>query len=137
MTLLVDTSFLFALTNRRDKSHTLCAQFAQTIREPLVVATTVLPEICYLLDMRLGYQIMQQFVAQLSGGAWGVEPVTHDDLPRTAELLSQYHDNRLDFVDATLITVAERLNIQRVLTLDRRHFTVIRPRHCATFEILP
>ena len=36
-----------------------------------------------------------------------------------------------------LVAVAERLKIRRVLTLDRRHFEMIRPRHCASFEILP
>jgi hypothetical protein len=33
--------------------------------------------------------------------------------------------------------MAERLNVRRILTLDRRHFELIRPRHCPAFELLP
>jgi hypothetical protein len=32
---------------------------------------------------------------------------------------------------------AERMNVRRVLTLDRRHFAAVRPRHCSGFEVLP
>ncbi len=137
MTVLADTSFLFALTNRNDKSHAACAAVAQSLRVRTVVPLTVLPEVAYLLDMRLGHHIMQQFVEQITRPAWTLETINQDDLQRAAALLKQYHDNRLDFVDSTIIAIAERLNIKRVLTLDRRHFQVVRPLHCVAFEILP
>jgi predicted nucleic acid-binding protein len=35
------------------------------------------------------------------------------------------------------MAVAERLNIGRVLTLDRRDFQIMRPRHRDFFELLP
>ena len=54
-----------------------------------------------------------------------------------AALLEQYADARLDFVDATLVAIAERLNIRRLLTLDQRHYRMIRPTHCPVFELLP
>jgi predicted nucleic acid-binding protein len=44
---------------------------------------------------------------------------------------------KLDFVDTLIVAIAERLNILRVLTLDRRDFHLIRPKHCGAFEILP
>ena len=110
MTILVDTSYLFALTNQNDSSHPICAQFAQTVREPLVIPLTVLPEIAYLLDARLGHRVMQPFVAQVARPWWALEPITPPDLERTAELLAQYRDSRLDFVDATLVALAFNLN---------------------------
>jgi hypothetical protein len=33
--------------------------------------------------------------------------------------------------------LAERLNVTRIATLDRRHFTVVRPRHSTAFELVP
>jgi hypothetical protein len=33
--------------------------------------------------------------------------------------------------------MSERLNISRILTVDQRHFRLIRPRHVAAFDILP
>jgi predicted nucleic acid-binding protein len=40
-------------------------------------------------------------------------------------------------VDALIVAMAERLNIIRLLTLDRRDFQIIRPKHCGSFELLP
>ncbi len=62
--------------------------------------------------------------------------VTCEDCSRAAEILHIYAEAKIGFVDASLVAVAERLKIRRVLTLDRRHFDMIRPRHCDCFEIL-
>jgi predicted nucleic acid-binding protein len=35
------------------------------------------------------------------------------------------------------MAVAERYEITRILTLDRRDFEIVRPAHIAHFEILP
>ncbi len=137
MMTLVDTSFLFALTNRNDLSHTACVEVAQNIRTRWIVPLTVLPEVAYLLDSRLGHHVMQQFIEQISQPTWTLEAVHPDDWPRVADLLKTYQDSRLDFVDATLIAIAERLRIKRLLTLDQRHFRLVRPHHCPAFEILP
>jgi predicted nucleic acid-binding protein len=40
-------------------------------------------------------------------------------------------------VDASIIAVAERLNVTTIATLDRRDFTVVRPVHCQAFELIP
>lgn len=44
---------------------------------------------------------------------------------------------KLDFVDATIVTLAERLDIQKILTVDVRDFRTICPKHCAYFDIIP
>ncbi|WP_225978680.1 twitching motility protein PilT [Gandjariella thermophila] len=56
---------------------------------------------------------------------------------RMAQLVKTYADLPLGAVDASVITVAERLGISRVATLDRRHFTVVRPKHVPALELLP
>lgn len=137
MTVIADTSYLFSLANRRDRFHTHCLAFAQTLQERLVIPVTVLPEISYLLDSRLGHHVMRRFVEQLTLPETNVEPLQDADLARTQRLLHQYADARLDFVDATLIAMAERLNVQRILTLDHRHFQLVRPAHCTAFTLLP
>lgn len=80
---------------------------------------------------------MRRFVRAVRDPGWSIVPLPDSDLERAAELLDQYHDSKLDFVDATIVAMAERLNVRRILTLDRRHFEMIRPRHCPAFEILP
>lgn len=136
-TTLVDTSFLFALINQHDHSHAICARFARMTEDHLIVPVTVLPEVAYLLDSRLGHHVMQQFITSIAQPEWTLVTIAQEDLRAAAETLDRYHDMRLDFVDATIIAVAERLGIKRILTLDRRHFHAVRPKHCAAFELLP
>ena len=137
MSLLVDTSFLFALMNSKDRHHAACAETALKVTGRLIVPLTVLPEIAYLLDSRLGHHVMRQFVHQITRSVWTLAVPDSSDLTRAAAILDQYQDSRFDFVDATLVAIAERLHIERVLTLDRRHFQLIRPSHCNAFELLP
>ncbi len=137
MTAIIDTSFLFALTNTNDKNHVACLTVAQQMRGRFIIPMSVLPEIAYLLDSRLGHHVMRQFIARVQQPAWTLTPVVEKDLVRSSQLLTQYNDLRIDFVDTTLVAVAERLKVTRVLTLDRRHFRVIRPLHCPAFTLLP
>ncbi len=134
---LVDTNFLVAIANGHDRYHADCLALASVIKTGFIVPVTVLPEAAYLIHDRLGHHVMQEFVRQMIGPSWSIESLKDVDLSRALEVLEKYQDNNLDFVDATLVAIAERLNIQRVLTLDQRHFRVIRPAHCAAFELLP
>lgn len=137
MTAILDTSFLFALTDLSDRNHDRVLSVAQTINELLVLPTVVLPEVCYLIASRLGHRAMRQFLSNLLVSNIQLESLTPDDLKRVNEILEQYADSQLDFVDAAIVTIAERSNITRILTLDRRDFSLFRPKHCGYFELLP
>lgn len=54
-----------------------------------------------------------------------------------AELTERYADLGLGGTDASVVAIAERLGIDRIATLDRRHFSVVRPRHIEAFQLLP
>ncbi|MCI5158652.1 MAG: PIN domain-containing protein [Candidatus Electrothrix sp. AUS1_2] len=137
MTALLDTSFLLAMTNAKDRNHHRVLHTAERIDDQLVLPVTVLPEVSYLIGSRLGHKAMRQFLHRIVASNVALETVTTTDLKRVTEILEEYADSRLDFVDATLVAIGERLNITRVLTLDRRDFSIIRPAHCSYFEILP
>lgn len=137
MTALLDTSFLLAMTNSRDRHHYRVLQIAQRIEPPLILPITVLPEVCYLIATRLGHSVMRTFLKQLVGSDVILEPINSLDLNRTIEILTIYADSKLDFVDSTLVAIAERQNISRILTLDHRDFSIIRPKHTDYFELLP
>ncbi len=137
MTAIVDTSFLVSLINPREQHHQACVAVARQLHERLVIPQVVLPEACYLVDKYVGHPAMRAMVRQLTLPQWNLEPLQEGDLARVAAVLDQYHDQSLDFADACIVAIAERLHVQRVLTLDRRHFTLIRPQHGVAFEILP
>ncbi|MGH3612877.1 MAG: hypothetical protein ACRDRK_09825 [Pseudonocardia sp.] len=50
---------------------------------------------------------------------------------------SSYANLPLGAADASVVAVAEHLNVRRILTLDRAHFSIVRPRHVGSFELLP
>ncbi len=137
MTAILDTSFLLAMTNSKDRNHSRVLNVARTINTPLILPIPILPEVCYLIASRLGHRAMRLFLKKLIANDAILEPITLNDLQRVTEILDKYADSQLDFVDATIIAIAERRNITRVLTLDRRDFTIIRPKHCSYFEVLP
>ncbi len=87
----------------------------------------VITEVAYLLQTRLGTEAEVRFLADLAEGNLIAEPVAAADWLRIADLVSTYRDLPLGTVDASVVTAAERLGIAEVATLDRRHFTVVRP----------
>jgi predicted nucleic acid-binding protein len=136
---LVDTGGLVALGDRADRFHGLFSRFfrVEPRREAVIVPITVLPEVDYLVTQRAGPHVAADLVERIIGSELHVEHLVPDDFPRIVELMRQYADSNIGFVDASLVAVAERLNVRKILTLDRRHFGPIRPRHCPALEILP
>lgn len=134
---LADTRFLFALTNPKDRNHDRVLNVARILNDKIIIPTPVLPEISYLIASRLGHNCMRRFLNELVINDSTFEAITANDLKRVVEILEQYAESQLDFVDATIIAIAERRKICRILTLDRRDFSIVRPRHCSYFEILP
>jgi uncharacterized protein len=59
------------------------------------------------------------------------------DWLRIAELVARYRDLPLGTVDASVVTTAERLGVTEIATVDRRHFTVVRPEHVDSFTLVP
>ncbi|MGI8882295.1 MAG: hypothetical protein ACR2KJ_17640 [Jatrophihabitans sp.] len=62
--------------------------------------------------------------------------LTAGDYLRMSELVDQHGDLPLGTTDAAVVAVAERLSVSEVATLDRRHLSIVRPRHVATFMLL-
>jgi predicted nucleic acid-binding protein len=82
-------------------------------------------------------EAVADFIASLAATELTPENPRQEDYSRSAEVLRHYSDANLDFVDALIVAVAEQLNISRLLTLDRRDFQLIRPAHCASFQLFP
>ena len=87
----------------------------------------MITEVVYLLATRLGVDAEVRFLGDLASGNLIPEPVASSDWLRIAELVARYSDLPLGTVDASVVATAERLAITQVATLDRRHFTVVRP----------
>src|SRR5947209_539682 len=136
MTALLDTGFLLAVIDAGDDLHESCAAALQAESAPLP-PHVVLPELAYLLLRELGYAALTTFLRSVAAGELSLVQTTAEDLERAAEVLEKYADSRVDFVDCVLVAIAERLNVAKILTVDRRHFSLFRPKHHPFFEIAP
>ena len=135
--ILIDTGILYAAADIDDAWHESVKIFLKDMTDTLVVPITVLPETCYLLNNHLGQESERKLVSSIIQGELRIETLNNEDFRRSLQLLETYSDLNIGFVDASLVAIAERLKIQRILTTDRKHFSIIRPRHCQTFELLP
>jgi predicted nucleic acid-binding protein len=135
--ILIDTSALYALANRDDPHHQRLVERLRSDAPAVVVPQPVLPEICYLIGSRRGPTAEADFLAGLLTAGWRVEPATSGDLTRAVELMRTYADAAIGFVDASVVAIAERLGIRQVWTLDRRDFSLVRPRHVEAFDLVP
>jgi predicted nucleic acid-binding protein len=135
--ILVDSSFLVALGDMRDKYHRRAIEFAQHNQQQRVVPDVVLPEVTHLLNYAIGHHAVRVFLRALAQSDIHLEPITLDDLERAIVIMEQHADAKLDFVDCCIMALAERLNITRVCTFDRRDFSIFRPVHCSYLKLLP
>ncbi len=137
MSVLLDSGFLFASLNASEAEHQATIRVLENIHDPIVLPVPAITEVAYLLARDISNEAAADFVASLAATELTLETPVQEDYLRSAEILRQYSDAKLDFVDALIVVIAERLNITRLLTLDRRDFQLIRPRHCVSFELPP
>lgn len=134
--IIADTGPLVAAADANDQDHERC--LAALLRaERIVVPSSVLAETCYLLERNLGSTAEAAFLRSFEAEELVLANITSGDLERMAELVEHYGDLPLGAVDASVVAVAERLKITEIATLDRRHFTIVRPRHVAAFTLIP
>lgn len=135
MPLLFDTGPLYALADADDAWHERMLDLMEKRDEAVLVPVTVLPEVTYLLRSRLGDRVERSFVGSLAARQMAIEPLQQADVERCEVLIDRYRD--LGFVDCTVIAMAERLRLSAIVTTDRRHFSIVRPAHRMTFDLLP
>lgn len=137
MPVLVDTSGILAIADAASNVHHAVIDYLAATREAFLLPVTVLPEADYLIASRLGVRVELAMRRSLAAGQFELENFSRADLPRCLELVAQYADSTIGLVDASIVAIAERLEITRILTLDYRHFRMFRPKHCGAFELVP
>lgn len=134
--LLVDTNVLLAAADTSAAEHQQCAALLDE-HEDVAIPTPVAAETAWMIEARLGAAAEAAFVTSLATGELPVLELTAGDWRRCAELVARYADLRLGLVDASLVAVAERLQLTTLATLNHRDFRVVRPVHCTAFTLIP
>ena len=136
--MIVDTSALLAYFNAREPDH---GDVARVIDEHadgvLVVSPYVVAELDYLVATRIGVDAELAVLRELSSGAWHLADFDAGNLERATAVIEKYRDQDIGLADASNVVLADQHRTTTILTLDRRHFEVLRPIGGGRFSILP
>ncbi len=130
---LIDSGPLIALFDRSDRYHILTVEFIKANHSELVTTIASVTETLHLLDFNRNAQI--DFLSWLNSGAVTIEPIVTEDFFSIKELITKYSDLPMDFADACLVFLGDKLNINSVATIDR-DFDVYRLKGKRSFTIL-
>ncbi len=134
---MLDGSAVLAAADRDDLNHAAAvARFARA-DEPLLLGALTLAELDVLLQRELGPTATLAVLRSIADGAVRLVAPTDADLARAAELLAEAVEHRPRLVDAVLVATAERLDLRRVATFDRRPIAIFRPRHVRVLDLEP
>jgi len=134
---IVDTSALLAFFDSDEPDHAAVTTIVDAATEPLVVSPYVVAELDYLVASRLGVSAELAVLGELAGGAWDLATFGTEDLAQAQAVVERYADQSIGLADASIVILAARYRTRTVVTLDRRHFGVVRPVDGGSFKILP
>jgi hypothetical protein len=135
--IIADTGFFIALFNANDEHHQRAIKVLNNLAEPLITTQPVITETCYLLVSRGGGISQEcQFLIDIAESAFFIFELQNFHFQRMAKLIKQYENLPMDYADASLVVLAEHLKHGRILTTDRRDFSIYRWQETKTFENL-
>jgi hypothetical protein len=132
---LVDAGPLVALIDAADAHHSACVETLRSLRDPLITVWPAVTEAMHLLGE--SWRGQRALWSRIETDALTLAPLEAGDAPRMRELMEKYRDLPMDLADAALVRIAEREDLTRIFTLDRRHFSIYRPGRRRRFAILP
>jgi hypothetical protein len=132
---IVDSGPLYAVVDADDDDHERCLDVLQRPDLNLVVPALVVAEVTYLVGQRLGPAVEASFLRGLASVE--VESPLMEEWETIAKLVSRYGDFPLGGTDAFVAVLADRLDTDLIVTLDRRHFAALRRSDGRAFALLP
>jgi predicted nucleic acid-binding protein len=133
---LVDAGPLVAVFSATDKDHAVCTETLGEIRPPLLTCWAVIAEAAWLLRRRAA-AVRRLLEVCEEGGFVELLPISGTECPEIRRILAKYEDPGTQLADASVVYLADREKIDKIFTLDRRHFSVYRRRDGKAFELLP
>lgn len=135
--IVIDTSVIYALLDRRDRLHARAASWYRDIDEDVATTPMVLAEADHLAMTRAGAKAAEALRRDVRAGAYAIE-WWPEAAEQSAEIADRYRDAVLRMTDASLVALAARVGTTRLATFDERHFRAVRPLSGGVaFAILP
>lgn len=122
---LLDTGPIVAYLDASEKDHSKVATRLNAFKGQLFTTSAVITEAMHFLtSVRGGPALLAELVAE--SGLQVLDFSEAEDLAEAARRMEKYADIPMDYADATLVLLAEQLEVFHLLTLDRRGFSVFR-----------
>ena len=135
--IIADTSGLLSSFVESGPRHEAVVEWLEK-RDPVVVVSPfVVAEVDYLVATRLGVKWELEVLRELAGGAYQLVTMDAGDLEAATDVVERYRDLGIGITDASLVVLADRYSTRTILTLDRRHFSVLRPLSGGRFNLIP
>ena len=131
--ILIDSGPLIALFDRNDKYHIPSVEFIKTNTYELVTTIASITETLHLLDFNRNAQV--DFLQWVHAGGVSIESIAAADFMEIQKLTIKYFDLPMDFADACLVLLGDKLNINTIATIDR-DFDVYRLKSKRPFTVL-
>jgi predicted nucleic acid-binding protein len=122
---LLDAGPLIGLFDASDQWHKWSTGTLGSIQERIATTETALAEACY--QLRRTRSALQDIMLMVAEGRVVLVPVLNDQPQRVGELLEKYP--LMDAGDATLVVLSEQFPKAKLVTLDRRDFSIYRRRY--------
>ena len=135
--IVVDTSALLAYFDASEPDHTSVAEAIDDPTNLPIVSPYVVAELDYLVATRHGVDAELAVLTELTGGAWELASVDADELAHATSVIAKYRDQEIGVADASNVVLAARYRTRTIVTLDRRHFDVLRSITGQPFTVLP
>ena len=135
--IVADTSGLLAYFNRQEPQHGAVSTVIDQSTVGIVVSPFVIAELDYLVFSRLGVEAELTVGRALTSGAYVLPQFDAEALEVAYGVVDRYRDQAIGLTDASLVVLADRFSTTKVLTLDRRHFEVLRTLDGRTFDVIP
>jgi predicted nucleic acid-binding protein len=132
---LLDTGPLVAILRKKDRHHERCVTTLRQILPPLLTCMPVITEAAWLL--REDPRAIQRLLSGPESGLFSVLPLSDEDLPPVAAILTRYKSLKPQLADATLLHLANREQLETIFTLDQRDFSVLRLADKRRLRIVP
>lgn len=113
--ILVDAGPLIALFDRRDRYHARAVDFLKASDIDYHTTFAVVTEVTLTLDFS---RSAQTGFLEWVYTALNVDTALVSDIPRIVEVMTKYRDLPADFADASLVALAERVDVRDVATID-------------------
>jgi predicted nucleic acid-binding protein len=135
--ILADASFIIAMLDADDRNHNLARAAFLALAPSILIPALALAEINYVFLRTNDNMAVVSAMQAIRKSPMQIIDLTDTDYDLALTILTKYHDTRIDFVDACVMAMTERLNTFKVLTFDRRDFSLYRTQSKRTLELLP